>query len=112
MGRKMMKSILYFERRGEWKKTHKDRPVAVSDWQMGEKVAWTLNRADSVWAFKARLLSEGFLHQKVSVILWCLVPRLVMILSFGLLLHSAQILQLSSYLLAKGKDESGDCVPW
>lgn len=68
----MTRSILSIERRGEWKKTHKGRPVAVFGWQMGEKLikdAWTLNRADSIWAFRARLLSESFLHQKVSVIL-------------------------------------------
>lgn len=47
----MTRSILSIERRGEWKKTHKDRPVAVFGWQMGEKLikdAWTLNRADSI----------------------------------------------------------------
>lgn len=34
----MTKSILYFERRGEWKKTHKDRAVAVfGRWEKNEQ---------------------------------------------------------------------------
>lgn len=46
----MMKSILYLERRGEWKKAHKDRPVAVFGWQMGEKwakAAWIIGLTQS-----------------------------------------------------------------
>lgn len=121
----MMKGILYIGKRGEWKKsTRMGQSVSslVEERKMN-KGCLSLNTADSIWTFKAKLLSESYSYPKVSVVPWCLVPRLVMMLSFGLLLHSTQLLQAGLSVgsdsastqvllpLSKGKDGRGNRLP-